>query len=511
VPRTVTRPGVRLVAAIVLLVLVGLACTGGGDPTPTPIPVDPSRADEDAFFEGYTKRVFNVADDRAPSTRPTAPPINASLPDDVPIKHIVFIIKENRTFDHFFGSYPGADGATEGLTLDGEVVPLRPGLDVMSAPLTHGFWSGLFAVDGGRMDGFDTIVGGENLDGYAMFDREGIPNYWAYADRFVLADAFFTSEYGPTFPEHLYTVAAQSYGIMDNKAQTAPSPGRYCDDPQGYTPAFPQDLTEAELREIIEDENRIVDDHPDAMREIRSYLMSIRACLDIPTLPDRLSAAGVSWKFYSDPVFPIGDIMRAIRHVRYTDLWKNVVRSESFLDDIDNGDLARVSWVNPPAPYNEHPILPHRAQSVCAGENWTVAVMNALQRSKYWRSTAVVVIWDDFGGFYDHVNPPQYDIMGLGPRTPALIMSPWTKKGRLPEGGTIDSHTYEFSSVLKFIEEIYDIDPLTERDGQADPLTGSFDFDSPPDMEKFILPLRDDCLYGNEPPFRSDDNLGLAP
>jgi phospholipase C len=103
------------------------------------------------------------------------------------------------------------------------------------------------------------------------------------------------------------------------------------------------------------------------------------------------------------------------------------------------------------------------------------------------------------------VNPPQYDIMGLGPRTPALIMSPYAKKGDNPLGGAIDSNVYEFSSVLKFIEEIWDLEPLTDRDAQADPLTGAFDFSAPPDLRKLILPLRQDCPYGTEPPFTDAD------
>src|ERR671914_108203 len=115
------------------------------------------------------------------------------------------------------------------------------------------------------------------------------------------------------------------------------------------------------------------------------------------------------------------------------------------------------------------------------------------------------LIWDDFGGFYDHVNPPQYDIFGLGPRTPALILSPYTREGDNPLGGAIDSHTYEFASVLRFIEEVFGLGSLTHRDAQADPLTGAFDFSSPPDMRRLILPLRKDCPYGTTPPFLDSD------
>jgi phospholipase C len=494
------------VAVVTLLVIVGLACTTSGT-----TPSTPGRKDR-AATDNYAGKSLDAGTDRGEASRPTAPPQKADLPENVPIDHVVFIVKENRTFDTVFGTYPGADGATEGKTLDGRTVPLTPALDVMTQPLTHGFWSGLFAIDGGRMDGFNTIAGGGDLEGYVQFDRATLPHYFDYADRFVLSDEFFTSEYGPTYPEHLYTIAGQSAGIMDNKAQTTASPGRYCDDPNGYSPHFPiESMTPDDIAKIIRDENEIVDNHPASLEEIQSYLKPIRDCLQIPNLPEELSTAKVPWKFYSDPVFPIGDVMRAIKKIRYTDLWNNVVPSESFLSDIEHGKLANVSWVNPPAPYNEHPILPKRAQSMCAGENWTVAVMNALQRSPYWRSTAVVIIWDDFGGFYDHAVPPQYDIMGLGPRTPGLILSPWTVRGDNRLGGAIDHHTYEFSSVLKFIEEIFGVKPLTLRDKQADPLTGAFDFSSPPDMRKLILPLRQDCLYGTKPPFLSSDNLGLTP
>jgi phospholipase C len=496
------------VAVLAVLALVAIACTHdtttttGTGPTRQPWQEDPTK-----FTEGYINKTFTLDPNRSDVTRPTAPPISAHLPGNVPIKQVIFVIKENRTYDHFFGRYPAGDGVTEGKTLDGTVVPLGPAPDVTDALIVHGFWSGLYSIDGGRMDGFDTIDGGELLEGYTQFDRRTLPHYFDYADRFVLTDRFFTSEYGPTFPEHLYTVAAQSDGIMDNKSETTVSPGRYCDDPNGYSPAFPQDLPQDRLDTIMAEQNRIVDDHPDAMNDIRSSLYTIRACLEIPTLPQRLSEAGVSWKFYSDPVFPIGDIMRAIKPVRYSDLWNNVVASDSFLDDITKGNLAQVSWVNPPAPNNEHPILPNRIQSVCAGENWTVQMMNDLQNSPYWKSTAVIEVWDDFGGYYDHVPPPQYDIMGLGARTPGLIMSPYTIHGDNRLGGAVDHHTYEFSSVLAFIEQLFGIDPLTARDAQADPLTGAFDFSRPPDMHKLILPLRQDCPYGTAPPFLHQDNL----
>jgi phospholipase C len=154
--------------------------------------------------------------------------------------------------------------------------------------------------------------------------------------------------------------------------------------------------------------------------------------------------------------------------------------------------MPAVSWIIPPESYNEHP---GGGKSTCAGENWTVHQVNTIMRSEFWRTTAIVVVWDDFGGFYDPVEPPQYDVMGLGPRTPALIISPYTRQGSNPDGGAVDGTTYEFSSVVAFIEQLFGLDPMTDRDGQADPLSGAFDFEHP-NFDKLILPLRDDCPYG---------------
>jgi phospholipase C len=164
--------------------------------------------------------------------------------------------------------------------------------------------------------------------------------------------------------------------------------------------------------------------------------------------------------------------------------------------DIEAGRLPAVSWLVPPEPYNEHPS--NGNISVCAGENWTVQHINMITQSPYYWNTVIVVIWDDFGGFYDHVPPPHYDIMGLGPRTPALIISPWTKQGDNPDGGYIDSTTYEFSSVLAFIEKNWGVKPLTQRDAQADPLSGAFDWDREELAEPLTLPYRDDCPYGSD-------------
>jgi phospholipase C len=228
---------------------------------------------------------------------------------DSPIKHVVFIIKENRTFNNYFATYGhGAVGATVGKTIrctdfgckPGPDYPLKKGVDIQPHDITHGFSSGLLSINGGAMNGYNKIGLGEDMSGYVYLDRSLIPHYWAYADRFVLADHFFTSMYGPTFPEHLYTVAAQSYGIVDNKTN-ADTEGNYCDDPQEYTKHFPLDeLSKADLRKIMHYEDTYTSNWPNRIYQIGAYWKSIRTCFNIPVLPDLLEEAGVSWKYYAN-------------------------------------------------------------------------------------------------------------------------------------------------------------------------------------------------------------------
>ncbi len=448
-----------------------------------------------------------VADGPTSSPGPGNP--GKIIPGENPIKHVVFIIKENRTFDNYFGSYPGAEGATVGKTLDcsgpsgcvpGPDYPLKKALDVQPHDITHGFASGLMAINGGEMNGFNIIGLGDDMTGYVYHDRDTIPNYWAYADRFVLADHFFTSMYGPTFPEHLYTVAAQSNGVVDNKTN-ADTPGNYCDDAREFTKRFVDHLSKKDIRTIMKLEENVTDEIPDQYIRIAQYWESVRTCFDIEVLPDQLEAAGISWKYYALPDLWMNGL-QSIRHVRFGPMWAKNVPPSDFVKDVRSGDMPEVSWLVPPESYNEHPgcnskgCSPQSPISVCAGENWTVDNINAVMKSEYWESTAIVVVWDDFGGFYDHVPPPHYDIMGLGPRTPALIISPWTRQGESPDGGYIDSTVYEFSSVLKFIEDLHELDPMTERDAQADPLSGAFDFTQEPNTDKLVLPLRSECPYG---------------
>jgi phospholipase C len=427
---------------------------------------------------------------------------------DAPIDHVVFIVKENRSFNNYFATYPGAEGATEGGTIrcnpdgceDGPTVQLTHGPDIYEHDMTHCFRCGLTAINDWKINGFKQLYGvhdeceyaemfGADRQGYSYLERKDLPNYWAYADRFVLADHFFTSMYGPTTPEHLYAVAAQANYLVDNKS-TTDTPGSYCDDDTEYATRFvPRDARQ-NADHILELE-RNINANGSNTYDIGDYWGSVRLCFDIDVLPDQLEAEGIDWKYYAEENAWM-NVLQMIRHVRFGPMWDKVRPPSDFVQDVRQGNMPAVSWIIPPESYNEHP---GGGKSSCAGENWTVQQVNTVMKSEYWRSTAFVIVWDDFGGFYDPVAPPQYDIMGLGPRTPALIISPYARSGDNADGGSVDPTTYEFSSVLAFIEQRFGLEPMTDRDAQADPLTGAFDFEHP-NFDKLILPLRDDCPYG---------------
>ena len=365
------------------------------------------------------------------------------------IQHIVFIIKENRTFDNMFGQFPGANGATSGTISTGDVIPLGRTPDPTPRDISHSFSSAVLAIDGGAMDKFDLIPGGnQNGDylAYTQYTADDIPNYYTYASYFALGDNMFSSLTGPSFPNHLYTVGAQSGGAINNPTN---SMGRWgCDSPSNS------------LVQILHDDGSITRQYP---------------CFDFQTLADELEAAGISWNYYApgqDQSGYIWSALNAIDHIRNTQLWADhVVPTSQFVTDALSGNLPAVSWVVVGGNMSEHP-----PTKICPGENWTVRQLNAIMRGPIdqWNSTVVFLTWDDFGGFYDHVPPPVVDNFGFGPRVPLLVISPYAISGYI-------SHTpYEFSSLLTFAEERFGLSPLTARDAQANDLTDSFDFTQDP-------------------------------
>ena len=360
------------------------------------------------------------------------------------ITHWVFLIKENRPFDHYFGTFPGAYGATTGTISTGQVIPLSHAPDVMPEDLSHSWIAAQTAIDYGRMDQFNVGCVDNDIC-MSQFYQQDIPNYWTYASTFTLADQAFSSLHGVSFPNHLYIVTAQSGGVIDNPPQQTNAWG--CDSPTGTT--VPWVNTEG-------------------------YVSDVFPCFDFMTLADSMQSANLSWAYYAPSQGERGyawSALDAINHIRNTSLWtEHVFPNAQFVTDAQSGNLPSLSWVTPPGFQSEHP----KGTGVCDGENWTVSMINAVMEGPDWNSTAIVLTWDDYGGFYDHVPPPQLDFFGFGARVPWIIISPYAKPGYI-------SHTiYEFSSFLKTVEERFGLAPLTERDANANDILDSFDFTQPP-------------------------------
>ena len=368
------------------------------------------------------------------------------------IKHVVFIIKENRSFDNYFGSFPGADGATTGTISTGQTIALGRTPDKTPHDLGHTWNDAHTAVDGGKMDRFDLVSMGSDLLPYTQMRQSDIPNYFAYAHQFALADKMFSSLEGPSFPNHLYTMAGQSGGSIGNI--------------NGVTNgAWGCDSDDTATTTVIDGSGNTTQQYP---------------CFDFQTIVDSFQSAGVSWKYYAPGFGHDGyqwSALDAIKHIRNGSLWNtNVIDEKQFVLDAQNGSLPSVSWVIS-GPTSEHP-----PYSTCVGENWTVQQINAIMQGPDWDSTAIFLTWDDFGGFYDHVPPPGLDRYGLGPRVPLLIISPYAKQGFI-------SHTqYEFSSFLKLVEDRFSLKPLTARDAAANNMTDSFDFTQTPQPPLVLTP-----------------------
>ena len=387
----------------------------------------------------------------------------------MPIQHVVVVVKENHTFDNYFGSFPGADGATECVTPSGtRDCPHAP--DRTPRDLCHEHDCALTDWDGGKMDGWAAVAGstqnGDDL-AWAQYHESDIPNYWAYARQYTLADHFFADVLGPSFPGHLMVLAAQAGWAVGNPNTDLIHPYWGCD--QTFW-------------------SRV-----DVLAGGGATVQSTFPCFDIPSVPDVLPP-GVDWKFYGSNFYVLPEVWSmfdAVSAVRFGPGWSHVVNVTQFADDIANHRLPAVSWLVDQDLADEHPGI----GGVCAGENWTVSHLNALMKSDYWPSTAILVTMDDFGGWYDHVAPPrQYGgdaahPYGLGFRLPLIIISPYAR------AHTVFHEVAEQASIPRFIERVFgatqtlhDLDPAAQ-DAAANDLLDAFDFTQPP-APPLILPTR---------------------
>jgi phospholipase C len=369
-----------------------------------------------------------------------------------PIEHVIVIVKENHTFDNYFGSFPGADGhASTG----------RPAVQLLQ-DLCHSHDCALADMAGGAMTGWTDSLATQ------QYTEQDIPNYWQYARHFVLGDRFFASQLGPSFPGHSFALSAQSAWAIGNPSQTTPWG---CDDNTGTTIPVQNQTTCA-----------IENQFP---------------CWDFPTIPDLLPARGLTWKFYGSALpVEIWSLFDAVRHIRMGSEWStNVVNYNQFDADADSGNLANVAYLINQDLASEHPPL-----NICQGESWTVDRLNhVMNNANLWAHTAIIMTYDDFGGWFDHVPPPiQYGCdparpYGLGFRLPLIIVSPYAKPGFVFHG--VSSH----ASIPKFIEHVFGLpslnsmDPAAQDGDTTNDLFDAFDFNQAPNAP---LPLQSRLCIG---------------
>jgi phospholipase C len=385
------------------------------------------------------------------------------------ISHVVIIVQENRSFDNFFAGYPGANAPTYGCgKLRGSAASSSgcpPGDERINLTqftfqrdhdLPHAFESGITDWDNGEMDGFNQEGQSNDTESYSYIERSQVATYWSIANQYVLADAMFPTEFGPSWTAHLTLVA----GTDDVTSSTA-----LADFADGHSDCSASPGTKT----TIVNTERVVEHGAGPF-----------PCLgQFNTMAEALDNAGISWKYYVAKRLKsfIWSPFAAIKYVYEGSDWdKNIVAPNTqILNDIKDNQLASVSWVTPSERDSDAP-----AAHSDTGPSWVASVINAIGESSYWDSTAIVVIWDDWGGFYDNVPPPQLDFRGLGIRVSCLILSPYARKAYV-------SHTqYEFGSILKFIEEAFpNVGVLGNpsrgyTDSRAHSIRDAFDFSKPP-------------------------------
>ncbi len=382
------------------------------------------------------------------------------------ITHVIVMIQENRSFDDFFAYYPGADGAKYGRMSNGKRIGLKASDLVYPCDLGHSWQGFLRDYNHGKMDGFDLEGGGAGAScagpagtkPYHFVERKQIEPYWAIAQSYVLADHMFQTQGSGSFTAHQDLIAGGTEITKDSSLVDYPSARPWgCNAGSG---------TKTSLLTVTTSSS------PPPWNLKHEFNKGPFPCLKYRTLRDLLDRHHVSWKYYSPPVAGSGGLwnaFEAIRAVRYSDEWgTNVTASDkAIFTDIDKRQLPAMSWLIPDAANSDHP-GPGGSDT---GPSWVASVVNAVGESPYWKSTVIIVVWDDWGGFYDHVRPPFFDNGGgLGFRVPMLVVSAYARKGYV-------AHTqYEFGSILKFVENNWDLGSLHTTDDRATSIIDCFDF-----------------------------------
>ncbi|HVM64889.1 MAG TPA: alkaline phosphatase family protein [Acidimicrobiales bacterium] len=426
------------------------------------------------------------------------------------IQHVVVIMQENRSFDEYFGTYPGADGIPTANGSFTVCVP-DPASGKCDAPYhnpadvngggAHGAAAAKADINGGRMDGFVRVAerskkgcsdpqdpncthsAAPDVMGY--HDAREIPNYWAYAENFTLDDHMFEPVASWSLPDHLYMVSAWSAVCSSS------NPSSCRNQIVGpYTPAQQQRFVD---QAIATGTAPVADAWTDITYLLYTHHVSWGYYVETGSEPDcEDDAATCPTKPQSYKTPGIWNPLPLFTDVQQDGQLHNVQPVQSFMTAAASGSLPAVSWITPSQTNSEHP-----PASVHEGQAWVTNLVNAVMKGPEWSSTAIFLSWDDWGGFYDHVAPPTVDGNGYGLRVPTIVISPYARKG------FIDHQTHSHDAFLKFIEDDFlggaRLDPAT--DGRPDPrptvrenapalgnLAADFDFAQQP-RPPVLLPL----------------------
>ena len=402
----------------------------------------------------------------------TAVPVSNNLSAaQAKIKHIVIIMQENRSFDHYFGTFPGADGIpmVNGVPTVCVIQPsngacIKPYHDPnhinYGGPHTHAAFKS--DVDGGKMDGFilalqdnrilcsgadptqpDCVAGGSRRDVTGWHDAREIPNYWEYAKNFVLQDHLFEPNSSWSLPDHLFMVSGWSASCKNaadpmSCISDLGSPGKIA-----LTNADPELYAWTDLTYLMYKNNV-------------SWAYYLSEGVNPDCADGEMTCTQTPLKVH---VPGIWNPLPYFTTVHQDNQLGNIQVTDNFFTSLKTGTLPDVSWVVPSGKISEHPTA-----SIQAGQAYVTGVINAVMQSPEWDSTAIFLSWDDWGGFYDHVVPPTVDQNGYGLRVPGIVISPYAKQG------TIDHQVLSHDAYLKFIEDIFlngfRLDPQT--DGRPD-------------------------------------------
>ncbi|HEV3153805.1 MAG TPA: alkaline phosphatase family protein [Candidatus Baltobacteraceae bacterium] len=392
-----------------------------------------------------------------------------------PIKHVVILIMENRSVDNLFNGFPNADTVTSGQDSQGNTVPLHQVSLTAPYDLLHSHKAFETEYNNGSMNGFDLETyhlvhpspsPSPLVDAaYGIVPQSEVQPDWTIAEQYAFADRMFQTNSGPSFPAHQYLISGTSatgkiagYSAMEN-----PNAVFYdaniggCDSKSGTSVRLINPSTNDQSKWTF-------------------------PCFDHTTLMDLLDAQSVTWKYYSNVQFAgLWNAPDAIKHLRYNPNYKTydvAPADKTFFADVTAGSLPAVSWVIPSSWESDH-----AGVSGKYGPAFVAKVVNAIGLSPYWSNTAIFITWDDWGGWYDHVPPPQYNYYELGMRVPLIAVSPYALPGYV-------SHTqHEFGSILNFVEETFNIPcaqpppncgALGYTDMRADDLGDMFNFSQTP-------------------------------